>query len=91
MKLFIGCSSSDKLDKIYYDDCNKYLEELFIEDNDLVFGAYNKGLMNLSYEIAKKYKRNIIGITPKIFIDDAIKLDYTNLIVTDSISRRTET
>lgn len=90
MKLFIGCSSSDKLDKIYSDDCNKYLEELFIEDNDLVFGAYNKGLMNLSYEIAKKYKRNIIGITPKIFVDDAMELDYTNLIVTDSISKRTE-
>lgn len=90
MKLFIGCSSCDKLDKIYYDNCSKYLEELFVQENDLVFGAYNKGLMKLAYEKAKKYKRNIIGITPEIFKNDAMKLDYTNLIVTDSISRRTE-
>lgn len=90
MRLFIGCSSSDDISKSYFDDCSKYLEELFKIDNDLVFGAYNKGLMGLAYQKAIKYERNIIGITPEIFKGDAIELDYTNLIITKNISRRTD-
>ena len=54
MKLFIGCSSSNDISKRYLNDCEEYLEELFKLDNDLVFGAYNKGLMAIAYKLAKK-------------------------------------
>ena len=89
MKLFIGCSSSNDIKKEYFKDCEEYLEELFKLDNDLVFGAYNKGLMSLSYNIAKKHKRKIIGITPKIFEDALKELDCTKTIITNTINDRT--
>lgn len=90
MKIFIGCSSKEEIPNKYFNDCNNLLEELFKFENDLVFGAYNKGLMALCYDIAKKYDRKVIGITPKIFVDALEELDCDLEIVTDTISRRTD-
>lgn len=88
MKLAICSSSIEDIDKLYLNNCNTYLDDLFKEDNDLVYGAYNKGLMNISYQKALKYKRNIIGITPKIFESDAKDIEC-HKIITDNISNRT--
>lgn len=88
MKLAVCSSSIEDLDKKYINDCNTYLDDLFKEDNDLVYGAYDKGLMNISYQKALKYNRNIIGITPKIFEADAKDIEC-NKIITDNISNRT--
>ena len=52
MKVFIGCSSRENIPDKYFNDCEKLLDELFKLNNDLVFGAYNKGLMALSYDKA---------------------------------------
>ena len=60
MKLFIGCSSSEQIPQIYIKDCENYLKELFKLDNTLVFGAYNKGLMAISYEQALNNNKEII-------------------------------
>lgn len=90
MKIFIGCSSREDIPDKYFNDCNTLIEELFKRENDLVFGAYNKGLMASSYDLAKKYKRKVIGITPKIFIDALEELDCDKEFVTDTISRRTD-
>jgi uncharacterized protein (TIGR00730 family) len=90
MKLFIGCSSSDDIQEIYNTDCSNYLEELFKLDNELIFGAYNKGLMAISYNIAKKYNRKITGITPKIFVESLNDLKCDQEIITTNISRRTD-
>lgn len=90
MKLFIACSSREEIDKKYIEDCEELLEELFKKDNELVFGAYNKGLMNSSYQKALKYKRNIIGITPKIFSKDLQEIKCNKEVITENISRRTE-
>lgn len=90
MKLFIGCSSSNDIPTKYTKDCEELLEELFKLDNDLVFGAYNKGLMNSAYEIALKHKKQVIGITPEIFKEDLKNLDCNKEMVTRNISNRTE-
>ena len=90
MKLFIGCSSSNDIPEIYNTDCANNLEELFKLDNELVFGAYNKGLMAISYDIAKKNKRKVTGITPKIFVEALKDLECDEEIITTSISRRTD-
>lgn len=90
MKVFIGCSSRENIPDKYFNDCEKLLDELFKLNNDLVFGAYNKGLMALSYDKAIKYNRKVIGITPKIFVEDLKELDCTKEIITDTISRRTD-
>lgn len=54
MDVFIGCSSSEYISDKYLDDGRIFLEELFSANNDLVFGVCSKGLMGLSYDIAKK-------------------------------------
>lgn len=88
MKLFIGCSSSDEIDKIYFEESKNLLDILF-KDNDLVFGADDTGLMGLSYQIAKKNHRKIIGVCPKIYKDDFKKMDCDVEVVADGVGDRT--
>lgn len=89
MKLLICCSSREDIDVKYFNDCSAYLEELFKLDNDLVFGAYNKGLMRISYEIATKYNREVIGINPNIFKEAFQELNCNKEIITNNIHERT--
>ena len=72
MKLFIGCSSSNDIPKDYLSDCENYLNVL-LEDNDIVFGACNSGLMGLSYNIAKKNDNKVTGICPVSYKDKVIE------------------
>lgn len=89
VKIFIGASSRDEIDIKYKDNCKKYLKEIFSENNDLVFGADYHSITGISYNVAKKYNREIIGITPKAFKDDIGALDYNELLFTNNISERT--
>ena len=88
MKLFIGLASSDDIPKKYYDDCSNYLNEL-LKDNDLVFGAYSKGLMGLSYNIAKENNRKVSAVALKRHKEDTNDLDLDNLSLVSSILKRT--
>ena len=89
MKLLVCSSSREDISDKYFNDCSKLLEELFKLDNDLVFGANNKGLMRTSYEIATKYNREVIGINPKKFKDSFGELNCNKEIITNSIHERT--
>jgi len=90
MKLFIGCSSRTSIPEKYINDSKEYLEKLFSLSNDLVFGAYNNGLMGLSYEMCKKNNGKVIGICPKAYEDDFENLDCDTEITTVSVSNRTD-
>lgn len=87
MKIFIGCSANEDIPNVYLDDCKIFLEEL-LKDNDLVFGACNKGLMGLAYNIALKNNQNIIGIYPKIYEYEATNLSCKK-IPTTTVNDRT--
>ena len=89
MKLFIGCSSSNDIPKEYFEDCKLLLEEL-MKGNDLVFGAYNAGLMGLAYNIALKENGNITGICPDAYKEDCKDLKCDTKITTKTISQRTD-
>lgn len=88
MKIFIGCSSRDDIPKKYYDDCKDVLKELFIGENELVFGGCGKGLMGLSYDVAKNNKCKIYGIYPEIYKNETSNLECF-LIPVKTISERT--
>lgn len=90
MELFIGCSSSNNIPEKYLEECEKYLEEIFIKGNNLIFGASNGGLMGLSYRLAKEYKRIVTGVCPIAYKDDLRDLNCENTILTKSISERTD-
>lgn len=90
MNIFIGCSSSEYISNEYLLDCQIFLEELFISNNNLVFGVCNRGLMGLSHDIAKKYQRNIIGICPTIYQNQLIDVSCNYEEITKTVSERTK-
>lgn len=90
MKVFIGCSSREEIPEEYKKDCKDYLEKIFEENNDLVFGADNKGFMGLSYETAQKFERKIIGICPELYKKDFENLNCTTEIIAKNVGERTD-
>ena len=84
MRLFIGCSSNENMPKEYVDDCTNLLE-VVLKDNDLVFGAYDKGLMGVSYRIAKKNNRKVTGMCPEVYKENMKSLECDKEVVTKSI------
>ena len=84
MKIFVGASSSDSIAEKYVLDCENMLNEI-LKDNDLVFGAYDKGLMGCSYKIAKSNKRKITGICPSKYKKGLESLSCDNEVITNSI------
>lgn len=88
MKLFIGCSCYDDISSKYMDDCKKLLDELFKNGHDLVFGACGKGIMGLSYKAAKENNREIIGIYPYVYKEDADKVPCIQIPV-KTVNERT--
>ena len=89
MKIFVGASSSDNMPKEYIEDCKELLEEL-LKNNDLVFGAYNKGLMGISYQIAKKNHRHVTGICPELYASSLSSLECDKEEITTSIMDSTD-
>ena len=50
MNLFIGCTAKTNIDKVYIDECSDLIKMIARLGNvDLVYGAYNRGLMGLCY------------------------------------------
>ncbi len=88
MKIFVGCSSSENIDEKYLKG-SKELLDLVLKDNDLVFGACNKGIMGLAYDSAISHGRQVIGICPEAYKEDFKSLNCTKEIVTNSVSERT--
>ena len=89
MRLFIGCSSSENIDRKYYDDCKLFLEDLFLSEHDLVFGACDRGIMGLSYNIAMNNESDVMGIYPNFYKNSAKNLDCKKIMV-DTVNHRTE-
>lgn len=89
MKIAVCCSSIEDIDEIYKENAEKLLKEIFKKNNDLVFGAYNQGIMGIAYKIAKENNRKVIGITPKIFKEDFKKMECDVEIITENIYNRT--
>ena len=84
MKIFVGSSSRDSMPDEYTEDCKELLEKI-LKKNDLVFGACSKGLMGLSYRIAKKNHRHVTGICPEVYKSSLDSLECDKEEITTSI------
>ena len=70
MNLFIGCGASTKIDEVYINDCSDLIKKIAkIPEVDLVYGAYNRGLMGLCYAEFKKNEKKITGVITKYHDD----------------------
>ena len=89
MRLFIGCSSSDSLDSEIVSDCRELVEDIAsIPGVDLVYGAYNQGLMGVCYDAFQKQGKKIIGVTPRIYEDDIDSFLLDEFYLTDTTIER---
>ncbi len=88
MNIAVFCSSSEEINERYIKSSRNVLESLFEKNNNLVFGTYSKGIMGISYRIAKKNKRKVIGISPNE--QDFLDLKCDEKIITKSVNERTD-
>lgn len=89
MNIFIGCSARDNIDDIYLKDSKSIIEKITkINDINLVFGAYYKGIMATCYDEFKKNNRKVIGVTPKVYESDLKPMNCDEVIITDTTMER---
>lgn len=89
MKLFIGTSSSEKIDKKYLEG-SKELLDIILKDNDLVFGYCDRSIMRLSYDIAVSNNNKVIASLPQIYDEQNDYLKVDEKYVCNSMMQSTE-
>ena len=90
MRIFVGCSASEDIPNKYREDSKILLDELFEQENDLVFGACNSGIMSDAYMSALNHERGIVGICPEAYVKDFEDLKCTEEIITKNVNERTD-
>jgi len=89
MKIFIGCSSKNEIDKKYLDLTEKVCEDLS-QNNDLVFGADSNGMMGICYDVFKKHKKQITAIVNKKYEYCLNTIDCDKTVVVNDTFDRTQ-
>ena len=87
---FVASSSSDELESNLYTECHNLLSQILNDNDNLIFGAMNHGIMKISYDIATEKGCYITGVVPEIYKDDFSELDCDREITVDRISERTD-
>lgn len=75
MNIFVGCSSEEVLEKFNKNSLELINKIAEIPDVNLVFGAYNQGMMGEVYNTFKKNNKKITGVTLNLYKD---QLNYIN-------------
>ncbi len=88
MEIFVGASSNENIPQKYVEDCQDMLSEV-LKDNNLVFGAYDKGLMGVAYRLAKENKKLVTGICPNVYKESLRSLNCDKALITNSITDST--
>ena len=89
MNIFIGCSARDNIDNIHKQSSQNLIKKITKIDNiDLVFGAYYKGIMAICYDEFKNNDRKVIGVTPKVYENDLELMNCNEIITTDTTMER---
>ena len=78
MKILISSSSSDEI-RDEYKIVTKYLCDELSNDNELVFGCTDRGLMGICYNSFKEKNRDIIGVCYEMYKDDLKNLELNKV------------
>lgn len=65
MIVFVGCSSSKDVEKIYFEETKKLANILCKNNCTLLFGSSDEGMMGVLYKTFRKNKQKIISVLPK--------------------------
>lgn len=92
MNVFIASSSSDAVLEKYGTMCSELIEKVAkLNDSDLVFGVYSKGLMGKCYDSFKQEQKRIIGIAVKEYEEEFEKIPCDEKVIVKSSMERLET
>ena len=75
MKVFIGCSSYDNLNEIYYKEAESLSKYLVSKNCSLVFGGCGRGIMGVSYRIFKENNKDIFAIQTRPYSHELDSLE----------------
>lgn len=90
-KVFIGMSSSNSIPQIYFKEAASVVSICVDSKYDLVFGAYNEGLMGVVYkEYLRNPERKIYAICDKIYEKSLIDLHADETIITNNAVEQIE-
>jgi len=88
----VYCSSSTKLDPVYYAAGAALGRAIALEKWDLVYGGNHVGLMATLADAARAAGGRVIGITPQLFIDQGVGDSRCDeLVVTQNMRDRKAT
>ena len=90
MKVFIGCSSYDELNNIYYEEAKKIAKYLVDRNCSLVFGGSGKGIMGSVYNTFKENNKDIYAIQTKHYSKDLEGLECHKQIVETTLNQLEE-
>lgn|SRR5574344_261941 len=84
MKVFIGCSSYNDIDRKYFETAKKVVLKCINLKYELVFGCCNNGLMGLVYDEYMKSGLNVYAICTKHYKDDLNTVKCNKVLVNNT-------
>lgn len=89
MKICVFCSSSNAVDKCYFDQAHQLGKLISEANHQLVYGGANVGLMEHLAVSVSKSGGKVIGIIPQKIHDNKLASSFANeLIITSSMDER---
>ncbi|PKQ61750.1 Rossman fold protein, TIGR00730 family [Labilibaculum filiforme] len=89
MNICVFCSSSNSVDKKYFQEAENLGIAIASCGYNLVYGGTNVGLMNQVAVSAKQAGGKVIGVVPKLIADYGLTADFLDeLIITSDMSER---
>ncbi len=88
-KICVFCSSSDKVDSIYFNEAEELGRLMAVKGYHLVYGGAEVGLMGALARSVHAYKGKVIGVIPDKLKDKEVAYEGADeLIVTDDMRVR---
>ncbi|WP_054719677.1 LOG family protein [Marinifilum fragile] len=89
MNICVFCSSSNSLDKAYFNEATELGRLIGTNHHGLVYGGTNVGLMNEVAQSVKISGGKVLGVIPKLINDYGISADFLDeLIITPDMAER---
>lgn len=89
MKICVFGSSSEEIDKIYLESAEQLGSSIVKRGHSVIFGAGKYGVMGAVARGAVKEKGELIGVSPRFFIEENVLFDdCTELVFTETMRER---
>ena len=89
MKICIFGASSEQIEKIYINTAESLGRAVAVRGDSVIFGAGKYGVMGAAARGVSAGKGELIGVSPKFFIEDKVLYDgCTELVFTETMRER---